>query len=761
MLEQARVASDIQPAGNRAQFQSLRRRLIGELVLQAQQQIPDREGHRFGADRPFLDLIDVEQGVQHAGHGVQGIAQLADLLGRDLALGAFGQEPLEQGEGLQRLAKIVAGGGQEARFGGVGQFRLLLGGFQRMEHAVAFGHIDEGDDDPFDAFILRAVGHDTADIAGAAAAFDLAFDRADVSQHRCGVDEKPAVGGQGMKVRQGPPDIAGNDIEQRLRHRGEKTNFQLRIEENRRDIGAVQHILQIVRRRALLFEGLLQLAVERGQFLVERLQFFLRGQQFLVGRLIFLIDRQGLLGRGLVLFIRDLEIAQRGLQLQARRGQCPLQVALRIGGGGRAGGGRGSGLVEEADQHQLLIFAGDRQQVDAKRNRGAMVDPQPAIDGHFAVFPPSQGNRRAQYGAHFGTHHRQQFLARMTRRNAQIAVGRPAGIKAFQIAVDQDGRRRVGLHHQPPAQSGEQTLARGGKRLAQAQRRFQGIGSIEGKADFPRPAPPDMAVNPFGPRDHLEAAVGAANRLGASEQKDPAIAQGEMEQGNHPGLGLGQQIDQQIPAGNEVEAREGRVGEHILYGEHHRGAQVGVDAVAMLFSQKEARQARRRNIGFDGVRVEAIPGDGDRPGIDVGGEQLKPCRQLLGGDLLGEKHRQGIGFLPRAAAGHPDAQLLVASMGAHQIWNDLRGEIVEHFRVAEKAGDVDQQVLGELAHFRFIVAQDLEVALHPVGLDRGHRHAAFDAPPQGPRFIQPEVMGRFRPQKVDDFGKVMRGLGLA
>jgi hypothetical protein len=49
--------------------------------------------------------------------------------------------------------------------------------------------------------------------------------------------------------------------------------------------------LKIVGRRSLPLQGLLKLAVERGQFFVERLQFLLRSQQFLVGRLELLIDR--------------------------------------------------------------------------------------------------------------------------------------------------------------------------------------------------------------------------------------------------------------------------------------------------------------------------------------------------------------------------------------------------------------------------------------------------------------------------------------
>ena len=64
-----------------------------------------------------------------------------------------------------------------------------------------------------------------------------------------------------------------------------KRILRFRVEEERRDIGAVQDILQIIGGRPLPLQRFLELAVEGGKLLVERLQFLLRRQQFLVGRL--------------------------------------------------------------------------------------------------------------------------------------------------------------------------------------------------------------------------------------------------------------------------------------------------------------------------------------------------------------------------------------------------------------------------------------------------------------------------------------------
>ena len=62
-----------------------------------------------------------------------------------------------------------------------------------------------------------------------------------------------------------------------LRGRREEADIEVAVEEERRDVGAVEDVLQVVGRAALLLERLLELAVEGGELLVERLQLLLRG----------------------------------------------------------------------------------------------------------------------------------------------------------------------------------------------------------------------------------------------------------------------------------------------------------------------------------------------------------------------------------------------------------------------------------------------------------------------------------------------------
>ena len=88
--------------------------------------------------------------------------------------------------------------------------------------------------------------------------------------------------------------------------------------------------------------------------------------------------------------------------------------------------------------------------------------------------------------------------------------------------------------------------------------------------------------------------------------------------------------------------------------------------------------------------------------------------------------------------------------------DDLFSQDVEYRRIAKEAGDVDQQVRGEAVELFFIAPQDIEIPLDVVGLDRRHRHAALDPAPQRALLVEPEIMGCFFPEEIDDLGQPVR-----
>ena len=69
---------------------------------------------------------------------------------------------------------------------------------------------------PSTPVVLGAVRQDATDVPGAALSFDFSLDRREGLQHRSGIRQKSVIGCQRAEVCERPPDVAGNDIEERL-----------------------------------------------------------------------------------------------------------------------------------------------------------------------------------------------------------------------------------------------------------------------------------------------------------------------------------------------------------------------------------------------------------------------------------------------------------------------------------------------------------------------------------------------------------------
>ena len=140
-----------------------------------------------------------------------------------------------------------------------------------------------------------------------------------------------------------------------------KRMLSVAVQEQGRHPGAVQDVLQIVRRAALAFERFLKLAVERSQLFIERLQLLARGHQLFVGRLELLVRRHRFLVDRLLLLVGDLEVVDGVLQFLAGGVEFPFELCDPrgvIGGLGRPVRSLlALGFVEEADQQQLLAVA--------------------------------------------------------------------------------------------------------------------------------------------------------------------------------------------------------------------------------------------------------------------------------------------------------------------------------------------------------------------------------------------------------------------
>ena len=68
--------------------------------------------------------------------------------------------------------------------------------------------------------------------------------------------------------------------------------------------------------------------------------------------------------------------------------------------------------------------------------------------------------------------------------------------------------------------------------------------------------------------------------LARAEHQHPVALQREVEQAEHLLLGVGLQIDQQVPARHQIDARERSVLDHVVRREHHALSQLGRHLVA-------------------------------------------------------------------------------------------------------------------------------------------------------------------------------------
>ena len=136
--------------------------MVSQFVPQAVEQVVHGEVDDFRLNGAHFDLIDVEQRIQHARHGAQSFIDAPDQLLRLLPDHLLGQQALEQGERLQWLSQIVARRREKARLGDARQFRLPLGGGERIRRAPPFGYVFIGDDDALGLLVAGAVGHDPA-----------------------------------------------------------------------------------------------------------------------------------------------------------------------------------------------------------------------------------------------------------------------------------------------------------------------------------------------------------------------------------------------------------------------------------------------------------------------------------------------------------------------------------------------------------------------------------------------------------------------
>ena len=226
-----------------------------------------------------------------------------------------------------------------------------------------------------------------------------------------------------------------------------------------------------------------------------------------------------------------------------------------------------------------------------------------------------------------------------------------------------------------------------------------------------------------------------------------------MERRDDPLLQGRAQVDQQVPARDQVDVREGRVGRHVLPREDAHLAEGLADPVPVLVAGEEAAEPLRRDLRLDADRVDTQASPPQRHDVaEVGGEDLdrRPGRPVL--EILQQYHGQRVGLLAARAARHPHTDGDVGVATLEDLREDDVLERLEGLRVAEEAGDIDEEVVVERLDLGGLSHEELDVAAQALPLIQ--HHAAHDPAPDHALPVRTEVNARGRMQDLQDLAEV-------
>ena len=251
--------------------------------------------------------------------------------------------------------------------------------------------------------------------------------------------------------------------------------------------------------------------------------------------------------------------------------------------------------------------------------------------------------------------------------------------------------------------------------------RARELADVRGHSPLRSLIAPDAAKDSHRIRNRLEKFGQLTDGLRSAERQDPTLAQRMMEQGQYLLLFCRLQIDQKVPTGDEIQARERWIGQYIVDRKDDGIAQFRAHSIALVLAREKARQPRRRHVGLDRLGIEAIAAVGHGLGAHVGREDLELRALLCCSERLQEQHGEGIGLLAGAATRNPDADRLIWRVLAHQFGNHRLRQCLVGERIAKEAGHMNQQILISTVGVdgRFTTSSAVDIALPTSQINAG------------------------------------------
>jgi hypothetical protein len=237
--------------------------------------------------------------------------------------------------------------------------------------------------------------------------------------------------------------------------------------------------------------------------------------------------------------------------------------------------------------------------------------------------------------------------------------------------------------------------------------------------------------------DGSEEVRGRADRLRLPEQQKTGGVERVVKEPEHSLLQSRVEIDEHVPAADEVLATERWVLGQVVPGEDAHVADGLVHLIAAVHLGEEPLQAFRRDVRSDVLQIPPRPRLFQSPLGEVGREHLQGGISLQLSRALQQTDDDRIDLLASGASGHPHAERCAGRPILQQAREDIVGQDLEHTRVAKKGSDRDEAVLMEGLHLVPMALEVANVVLRRLDVDEGH--PPRDPPLDGRRLVGAEV----------------------
>ena len=191
-----------------------------------------------------------------------------------------------------------------------------------------------------------------------------------------------------------------------------------------------------------------------------------------------------------------------------------------------------------------------------------------------------------------------------------------------------------------------------------------------------------------------------------------------MEGLQHLALQGGIEVNQDIAAGNQIEAQEGWIADQVVPGEHDHVAQnlAGLEGIAGRL--EIAFELLRRNLAHRCGRIDAAAGNVQCFVVYVSGKDLDAVEMKLVAQFVGTEHGNRIGLFATGAAGNPYADF-VSLVLAPDHFLDGPAQDGECLTVAEEGRYRNKDVACQMVQFVRVSVDPFQITGQIMAVGRG------------------------------------------